>query len=470
MIDTLLQRAAEEIGYAVAHAREHKTRVVVTVSAPVAPPPDLLSLVQQAGSSAGHCFLWERPADEFAVAAWGTSATFCADGAGRFNHIAAACDAVLRDAAADAASRAIGAPFFVGGFAFAPDAVTEEPWRGFPAGLMLLPRLAIVRRQQRATLTATCMVDATSDAAALLQRLRADLEHMQHAAAGACNEDVRDSVDIRYQAAPSAPLLLWKQAVADTVDDITRGRLDKLVLARSCVVTSNRLFDCGRILRHLRTTYPSCVLFWMGTPHGDFLGATPEPLVRCEDGRISTAAIAGSIAPGSSAAAARSLAHALANNEKEGVEHAIVVRAITETLRPLCEQLEVAPSPQVLRLDNVQHLMTPISGRLRDALHILDLVARLHPSPAVAGHPRAAALQLLHEREGLNRGWYAGPIGWMDARHDGEFAVAIRSALVRGSEAALYAGAGIVAGSDPEVELSETRMKLQPLLSALLEL
>jgi salicylate biosynthesis isochorismate synthase len=470
MIDTLLQHAAEEIGHAVDRARERRTRVVLTVSAAITFPGDLLSLVQRAGSSAQHCFLWERPADNFAVAAWGTSASFCAEGAGRFSEIAAACEAALRDAAADAASRAIGAPFFVGGFAFAPNAVEDEPWRGFPAALMLLPRLLIVRREQTATLTATCVVDAASDAAAVLQRLRANLEQMQRSAASACNEDARDSVAVRYQAAPTAPLPLWKQAVADTVDDITRGRLDKLVLARSCVVTSNRRFDCGRILRHLRTTYPSCVLFWIGTPHGEFLGATPEPLVRSDRGRITTAAVAGSAAPGTSAAAARSLADALAHSEKDRAEHAIVVRAISETLRPLCEQLDVAPSPQVLRLDNVQHLMTPISGRLRDSHHILDLVARLHPSPAVAGHPRAAALQLLHEREGLNRGWYAGPIGWMDARHDGEFVVAIRSALVRGSQAALYAGAGIVAGSDPEAELSETRMKLQPLLSALLEL
>jgi isochorismate synthase len=470
MIEALLHRAGEHVALAIERAQERKTPVLVTVSAAIAPPEDLLSLLQHAASGTTHCFLWERPADGFGIAALGVTARFSAHGAGRFGEIAAASDAVLRETVTDAASHALGAPLFVGGFAFAPDPTQDERWRGFPAGLMLLPRLLVVRREQSTTLTATCMVDATSNGADVLQHLAADLRSMQRSAASACDEHANDPIAAHYTAAPTLPLPVWKQAVAATVDDITHGRLDKLVLARSCTVASSRLFDCGRILRHLRRTYPACVLFWIGTPDGDFLGATPEPLVRRCGRSISTAAIAGSTAPGTSAAAARALAQALEHSRKERVEHTIVVRAIAEALAPVCEQLDVAPAPQVLRLDNVQHLVTPITGRLSDSQHILELVGRLHPSPAVAGHPRAAALQLLREREALDRGWYAGPIGWMDANHDGEFAVAIRSALVRGSEASLYAGAGIVAGSDPDAELDETRLKLQPLLSALLEL
>jgi isochorismate synthase len=470
MIEALLHRAGEHVALAIARARERKRPVLVTLSAPIAPPEDLLSLLQHAPPAATSCFWWERPAEGFAIAALGATARFSAHGSERFSEIAMACDAILRTAVTGGAAQSLGAPLFVGGFAFAPDAPQDERWRGFPAGLMLLPRMLVVRREQRATLTVTCIVDATSDGADVLRRLEADLQSLQDSAACADDGDVKDPTAARYTAAPTLPLPVWKQAVAATVDDITQGRLDKLVLARSCTVASSRLFDCGRILRHLRRTYPSCVVFWMRTPDGDFIGATPEPLVRRRGRSISTAAIAGSAAPGVSAAAASALAEALKHSRKERTEHAIVVRAIAETLAPVCEQLDVAPAPEVLRLDNVQHLVTPITGRLRDSLHVLDLVRRLHPSPAVAGHPRTAALQLLREREALDRGWYAGPIGWMDANHDGEFAVAIRSALVRGSEASLYAGAGIVAGSDPDAELEETQLKLQPLLAALLEL
>jgi isochorismate synthase len=470
MLNTLLRGAGDQIALAIEHARERKARVLVTLSGSIAPPEDLLGLVQHAGSAERYCFLWERPADRFAIAALGAAATFSAHGAGRFAQIAAACGSILDDSVADAASKAIGAPFFVGGFAFAPDPPKEEPWCDFPAALMVLPRLLIVRRDQSATLTATCIVNESSDCSGILRRLESDLEDMQRSAVRPRPEPSSDPTSIRYEAAPTLPLPQWKQAVADTVDDITRGRLDKLVLARCCTVASNRLFDCEPVLRHLRKTYPSCVLFWIGTPHGDFLGATPEPLVRVKGRAISTAAIAGSTAPGTSVADARALAQALKNSGKDRLEHALVVRALVDILAPLCERLDVPLEPQLLRLDNVQHLITPIAGDLSESHHILDLVDRLHPSPAVAGHPRAVALQLLPQREALNRGWYAGPIGWMDAHRDGEFAVAIRSALVRGSEASLYAGAGIVAGSDPETELGETRLKMQPLLSALMEL
>ncbi|MFI5394974.1 MAG: isochorismate synthase MenF [Candidatus Binatia bacterium] len=470
MIDTVLRCAGDQIALAIERAREQKTRVLVTLSGAITAPEDLLGLAQHAGSAMRYRFLWERPVDRFAIAALGATATFSANGMGRFAEIAAACSGILKHSVADAASEAIGAPVFVGGFAFAPDPPKEELWRDFPAALMVLPRLLIVRRDQSATLTVTCIVDERSDCSGILGRLESDLEDMQRSPVCSRPEPSSDPISIRYEAGPTSPLPKWKQAVADTVDDIIHGRLDKLVLARCCTVASNRLFDCERVLRHLRETYPSCVLFWIGTPHGDFLGATPEPLLRVKGRAISTAAIAGSAAPGTSAADARALARTLKNSSKDRVEHAVVVRAIADTLAPLCARLDVPVEPQLLRLDNVQHLITPIAGDLSESHHILDLIDRLHPSPAVAGYPRAVALRLLAQREALDRGWYAGPIGWMDARHDGEFAVAIRSALVRGSEASLYAGAGIVAGSDPEAELGETRLKMQPLLSALLEL
>jgi len=469
MITDFLYEADGPIALAVARACDRNVPVLATLSAPIPPPEDLLGLIQHTAISETRRFFWERPAEGFVIAGLGAVASFSAQGDGRFNEIAQGCDRVLASAVTDGRSQSIGAPFFVGGFAFSADAGEAEPWRGFPCALMVLPRLLIIRHDQEATLTINRLVPPGASCAEIVEQLRFDLQQLQQALACPRVEPPGDGLSIRYETSSTPPVPQWKRAVAATVEDITQRRLEKLVLARSCTVEANRRLDCSRILRHLRAAYPCCVLFWMATPHGDFLGATPEPLVRLRGQHVTTAAIAGSTAPGLSQADACALAQALKRSDKDRLEHAIVVQAIAETLTPLCDGLAVAPEPQLLRLDNVQHLMTPIAGRLRNPHHILDLVARLHPSPAVAGHPREVALRLLPEREALDRGWYAGPIGWMDARHEGEFAVAIRSALVRGAKALLYAGAGIVAGSDPEAELMETRLKLQPLLSALLE-
>lgn len=469
MTNAEVASADDYIALAIERARGLRRPVLLAVSGAVAPPEDLLSWVHRAGGNEGRSFFWERPADGFAVAALGETVAVRGHGASRFADVAAACDALIADAVVDRDSRDVGAPLFVGGFAFAANVEETGPWCGFPQGLMVLPRLLIVRHRHRATFTATCMVAADSEPPEVARRLRADVERLRRCATAARGKPADGPIAIRCQSASTPPVSRWQQAVRDTLEDIAQGRLEKLVLARSCTVAADRRLDCGRILRHLRTTYPSCVLFWIGTADGDFLGATPEPLVRLSGRHVTTAAIAGSTAPGASAADASALAQALQRSDKDRLEHAIVVRAIADALRPVCATLDVAAEPQLLRLDNVQHLMTPIAGTLRAPHRVLDLVDRLHPSPAVAGHPRAAALQLLPQREALSRGWYAGPIGWMDARHDGEFAVAIRSALVRGAEAALFAGAGIVAGSDPDAELDETRLKLQPLLSALTE-
>jgi isochorismate synthase len=188
------------------------------------------------------------------------------------------------------------------------------------------------------------------------------------------------------------------------------------------------------------------------------------------DNVAETAAIAGSIARGGSPAEDQMLARTLVASTKDRGEQAVVVRALSAALERLCESVEIAPEPEILQLENVQHLRTTLRGRLRDERPVLDLVRILHPSPAVGGFPRERALAAMQGREAEPRGWYAGPIGWMDENGDGEFWVAIRSALLHGNEAALYAGAGIVADSDPEAELAETRLKLQPMLTALMEL
>ena len=198
-----------------------------------------------------------------------------------------------------------------------------------------------------------------------------------------------------------------------------------------------------------------------------FLGATPERLVRTVGRSFETVAIAGSAARGADPADDARLAAALLASEKDREEHAVVVDTLRSNLSPIVESLHVAEAPAILPLHHVQHLVTPITGTLRDEAGLLALGGQLHPTPAVGGAPRDVALDLIAEHEGFDRGWYAGPIGWLGADGDGELMVALRCGLVAGRDATLFAGCGIVADSDPAREWDESRLKLRTMTTAL---
>jgi menaquinone-specific isochorismate synthase len=202
-------------------------------------------------------------------------------------------------------------------------------------------------------------------------------------------------------------------------------------------------------------------------PHHAFFGATPELLIAVDNRRIATMALAGSVRRGRSPAEDAALADRLLHDAKERREHDLVVRAIERRLSPLTQSLAIPPKPIVLPLANIQHLYTPIEGRLQQATDALTLVELLHPTPALGGSPRDLAMDFIRQAEPAPRGWYAGPVGWLDANLDGAFAVAIRSAVTQEERVWLYAGAGIVPGSDPRQEWEETGLKFQPILEAL---
>ena len=224
------------------------------------------------------------------------------------------------------------------------------------------------------------------------------------------------------------------------------------------------------MLNHLRQRYPGCYAFSVANGRGQsFIGASPERLVRVAGGRMHTEALAGSAPRGLSASEDATLARGLFNSEKDQREHRLVLEAIARRVADLGIKLEHAAQPRLLALANVQHLHTPVSADLPTGVHILDLLARLHPTPAVGGVPREAALHAIPQLESFARGLYAGPIGWVDHRGGGEFFVGLRSALIDGHTATAYAGAGIVAGSTPENEMAETELKFRALLEAVLE-
>jgi isochorismate synthase len=259
----------------------------------------------------------------------------------------------------------------------------------------------------------------------------------------------------------------WQADVAHSVRAIRRGELEKVVLARAIQLRSTQPFNPARALRHLASHYADCYLFAIARGARCFLGATPEQLVRLREREVKAMSLAGSIRRGKTREDDERLGRALLASAKDRDEHAVVVRAMVEALGEVCSRLQVRETPALLKLGNIQHLCTPLTGRLSDSHTLLDLVERLHPTPAVGGRPRNAALQLIREREKLDRGWYAGAVGWLDQAGEGEFAVAIRSALLHADEATLFAGCGIMTDSNPEREYAESRLKLRPMLAAL---
>jgi salicylate biosynthesis isochorismate synthase/menaquinone-specific isochorismate synthase len=217
----------------------------------------------------------------------------------------------------------------------------------------------------------------------------------------------------------------------------------------------------------MREQFPSCFCFCCGTPEAAFIGASPELLLRRSGASVSTVALAGSTRRSSDPAVDDHLGEQLLRSDKDRREHAIVAERIARSLRQHAVWVEAGEEPEIVKVANIQHLATPIVAQLADPRSAVELAGMLHPTPAVGGEPAAAALAAIAELEQMDRGWYAGPVGWMDATEDGEFCVALRSALLRDREAHLYAGVGVVAGSDPAAELAETEIKLQALLPLL---
>jgi menaquinone-specific isochorismate synthase len=252
----------------------------------------------------------------------------------------------------------------------------------------------------------------------------------------------------------------WDHAVAGALAAIAEHGIEKVVLAREVTVDADADFDVRTVLRRLRAQQPGCFVY----ADGGFVGATPELLVQRRGRTIESRPMAGT-APGSVAA---EVARTLAASNKDAREHRFVVDAVRDALAPVTATLDVPEVPEVEHFGNLAHLVTPIRGELTDtSLDALSLARLLHPSPAVGGTPTDAALRVIDDLEPFDRGPYAGPVGWVDARGDGAFAVALRGAQLDGAHAVLRAGAGIVAGSDPDAEWLETAAKFEPMLRAL---
>ncbi|TMD27907.1 MAG: isochorismate synthase [Chloroflexi bacterium] len=418
--------------------------------------PDLVDLVSAARDAGHEVMLVERPMpDAVSVAAIGKALDIVAapdgviaeDAAGKMHDSEAGADRIL--AASRLWSRIASADSLaVGGFAYHPDRDPQGAWSGLPALLFRVPALAVMRRRGR-----TFVVAATREAEDLL-----DL----------AASPVRAPAARRLDVTPVRNPLAWTAAVQTAVARLRAGEAQKAVLAREVMARGDGVVSAGMVVRGLRAAYPSCFTYLVTGADGTaFAGASPELLIRRAGRHAFSQPMAGSVARGGNDAEDERLASELSASQKDVAEHRLVSQFVVEALRPFTATI-TAGEPEVARFTNIQHLATNVSAELRDPTpDVLTLAAALHPTPAVGGWPRRAADALIDDLEAMERGWYAGAVGWMDGRGDGELAVALRCGLLWEDGARLYAGVGVMPDSDPARELEETELKFKALLTAL---
>ena len=403
-------------------------------------PGDLLAIA--AASRERPIFYFENPSRDFALLGLGVAAEIRTSGPSRF-----------RDATAAARDLFAGVPpgdpppLLLGGFAFADDSPRSAPWREFPALHFVLPEVTWYRHDGRVHQIHASRGAAQPLVAARSASAAADASHWRR------DEDAQERPR-------------WRQAVGDARRAIDRGEFRKVVVARRRSLSSDVGADPAQIVARARAARPGCTSFWLSPGGTSFVGSSPEFLLRVHGRRLETEALAGSAPRSATDEEDDRLAAQLLASDKNRREHELVVQSIREALEPVSRSLVVAAAPRVLRLPEAQHLQTPVRAELAESTDLLTLAELLHPTAAVCGSPRLPSRAWIDRTEG-DRGWYSGAVGWIDAAGSGELVVALRCGLVERGRLSLWAGAGIVAGSDADGEFAETEAKLGALTAGM---
>jgi isochorismate synthase len=445
--------------------RGRRTLVSVTKEVDVADP---CAAVFASRLASDRWFCWEQPDRGFALAGLGLAQEATSRGRARFEDVADQCLRVGGDAVIEE-PRGLPAgagPVWLGGFAFDPDGGSTPTWSSLSPASLVLPEVSICRSGARSFLTVNAVVPPGEDVERLGEALSSRLAGLRLAAPLSLLDPHPTAHTDIHSARPPRE---FEAAVEGATSRIGEGEMSKVVLAREVIVRAAAAHDPGALFGAMREQFPACFCFCCGTPEAAFIGASPELLVRRSGASVSTVALAGSTRRSSDPAVDDHLGEQLLRSDKDRREQRIVAERIVRALRPHAVWVEAAAEPEIVKVANIQHLATPVVAQLAEPHSAIELAGMLHPTPAVGGEPWPQAAAAIAELEGMDRGWYAAPVGWMDATEDGEFCVALRSALLRDREAHLFAGVGVVAGSDPAAELAETEVKLQALLPLLAE-
>ncbi|MGK7904053.1 MAG: isochorismate synthase MenF [Hormoscilla sp.] len=422
------------------------------------PRVDPLAVIAAIARGDGLQFYWESGGEAIAAIDATTSIKITSPGrfikAQEFIHTCLANTIIIGDR-----DLRFAGPHFFCSFTF----FEQQSRSAFPAATVFLPRLQVACSGNRCVLVSNLAISPVDDLNSISSQLWQDWQKISLASNHVCYQPVGHILPTI-----GSDYGKFKQAVDEALELIRSEKLRKIVIAHAIAIQAKVPFAVIEVLHNLQRLYGDCHIFMVNNGEGkSFIGATPERLMRIENQQLLTEALAGSAPRGETTSADVKLGNSLLASEKDRREHQFVIDYIKGCLSRLGLRPEILPMPKLRKLANIQHLWTPIEAKTPDGVHPLEILAALHPTPAVAGTPTSIACQEIPKYESFDRGLYAAPLGWVDGRGNSEFVVGIRSALIEGDRATVYAGAGIVAGSDPEKELAEIKLKFQALLKAL---
>lgn len=411
----------------------------------------------------GERFFWKDPEGEQILAGLGICGQIQSDqAADRFFHVEKEWKRFMESALVFNKYNLNGTgPATFGGFSFDPLKKGTALWSKFSEALFHIPKymLAMIKGEAYFTTNVICTQHDDLTLFEKVSRERQELLSKAVVKPALPELDLKEIVEIEPEA--------WKQTVTDAVKGFENSELKKVVLARELRLRFEDEVQAEKVLANLLDHQKTSFIFAFESNGDCFIGASPERLVKKDGDSLFSACLAGSIARGNTPEEDEKLGTELLTDQKNLIEHQYVVDMIKEAMEETCDEVILPAQPALMKMKYIQHLYTPVIGKNREGTSILHLVDRLHPTPALGGLPKQAAIEKIREIEQLDRGLYAAPVGWMDYQGNGEFAVAIRSGLIQGNEASLFAGCGVVADSNAESEYKETSIKFRPMLTAL---
>ena len=440
---------------------------LLSVTLPIAPIDPLAAL--ELNPEYDEKFYWDHPENDLSISAAGKVRELKSTGGNRFDQISEQTSSIKKEIDAyTSIKHSMAGPLLLGGYSFDKHNIGKV-WKKFGAANFILPEWMIVKNGSLHLLTLTFdKKDCSPDE--IYQQIISQITGFLNISTvlPGFTDEIPSSGNLTSTQNSKQEKNSWIEKVELAKSYIKSGKFEKIVLARSKTIESKVRPESTVLIHQLRQKYPECFNFMIQKDSKTaFIGSTPERLASFRNSIFSTDGLAGSTSRGRSAIEDASLANNLMNSQKDRDEHDFVVRAINENLKNFSYRIEHPKQPSIKKLKNVQHLFTPISASIKENVQIHDLINEMHPTPAVGGFPREEAVAHIHDIEQIDRGWYAAPIGWFNLSGSGEFAVAIRSALLHDESATLYAGCGIVADSDPEKEWNETLLKFKPMLDSL---
>ncbi len=352
-------------------------------------------------------------------------------------------------------------PILFGGFSFDPLKEKSILWDGFSEAKFVMPTQMLSIIDHKTFITINKLVTPYDELSVCLKHFEKSFGLNKSIPYINDCEKVNEYSSIEYKTSE------WLKAVQEATKNIKSNEMDKVVLAREVHLKFTNKINPYQVIYNLQKEQPTSFIFEFENGLQHFLGATPERLIKKHDNEVLSTCLAGSIKRGKNIEEDEHLGQQLLQDDKNLVEHEIVVKMIKAAIESCCFEVETPQSPVLFKTKNIQHLYTPVKGYAKKDYSFLSMVEKLHPTPALGGYPKEKAIEKIRELEPMHRGWYAGPIGWLDHEDNGEFVVAIRSGILEGQNAALFAGCGIVKESNPKSEYLETKIKLKPMMSAL---